>query len=150
MGAALFMLPWGVVADQNGLKLLLFMMPNLCLFLFLLIYTYRLKRKHWFGSSLKPLLIRSAVLAVLTSVFASGSVNTWAHRQVLRAFNQHNESLLHNLRMFDERDKAVSFLDNQMCDAAIEAANAARREGELWLEWKREDGLQELYGISGA
>ncbi|TPE40302.1 tetratricopeptide repeat protein [Pontibacter mangrovi] len=150
MGAASFMLPWGIVADQNWLKMLLFMLPNLCLFLFLLIYTYRGKGEQWFGKNLQPLLIRSAVLAVLTTVFASVPINTWAHRQVLWAFNQQNESLLHNLRMFDERDKAVSFLDKQMCDAAIKAANAARREGELWLEWKPEDGLQELYGISGA
>ncbi|GAB3826374.1 hypothetical protein GCM10028895_37280 [Pontibacter rugosus] len=51
--------------------------------------------------------------------------------------------------MFEGRDKVNQFLNNNACDAAIEAANTARREGELWLEWRQEDGLQELYGISG-
>ena len=150
LGAALFMLPWGIRADQNRIKLLLFFIPNLCLFLFLLIYTYRIRVEQWSGSNLKPLLIRSAVLLVLTSVFVSTPVNTWAHRQVLWVFNQHNEPLLHNLRMFDFNIEAEKYLENQMCDAAIEAANAARHEGELWLEWKQGDDLQELYPISGA
>lgn len=150
LGAALFMLPWGIRANQDWAKMLLLSAPNFCLFLFLLIYTCRFEGEQWSGNKLKPLLVRSAVLVILTSVFASTPINTWAHRQVLWAFNQRNEPLLHNLRMFDFKIEAEKHLESRICDAAIEAANAARREGELWLEWKRGDDLQELYPMSGA
>jgi tetratricopeptide (TPR) repeat protein len=130
---SLVVIPYAIRLNQN---LVIKILPtfNSVFFIIACLYIF-LNKKSIQGilPHLKSLLIRSAIILIITSFFCYCPVSFKPYRKIMIAMNQGHPDLISNLEMFDYGAIFESALKNKDCDAAIEAIEKARQAGESWL-----------------
>ena len=102
----------------------------------------RLIRKAKIESNLKSILLRIAIVFVITCFFAFRLTGNSFYRNTIIFLNAGNDDLISNMRAFDLGERTAEQLEIGNCDKAIELALQSFSEGLNWL-WIDEDSLTE-------
>ena len=100
----------------------------------------RLTRKNKIESNLKSILLRSAIVLIITCFFGLCLKGNSFYRNTIIFLNAGSDDLVSNMRAFDLVERTDEQLDLGNCDKAIELALQSFSEGMNWL-WIDEDSL---------